>query len=273
MQMNNIEMHTKEFWNVKSERWAQDLNNNESRQENEARYQHTDDFLLQQGLYNSGSDILDIGCGLGMFTVRFAQKARSVTGLDISDRMIAYARQNIEQNHLNNVSFINIPWQDIDLKDYRMEKAFDLVFASLCPGISAAESLSKMSLASRGWCFICCFARKFSSLKNDIYQRILGVPYDADWGKASVSQSFDHLIKSGYYPYVTYYDSEAQLKWPLNNNTAAHFAGHLGPISEEKENIEKYTSTVFDYLREIAVDGIVPDDTQSRIAFLYWQAG
>lgn len=269
--MNDIEMHTKEFWDVRSDKWVRDFDNKESRQENEARYQYTDDFLLDQGLYDSNSEILDIGCGPGKFTVRFAQKARMVTGLDISGKMLEYARQSTEQSGLKNVSFINIPWQDINIQDYGMEKAFDLVFASLCPGIRGEENLLKMSLASRGWCFTCSFARKFSSLKNNVYEQILGVPFDAEWGKTSMGKSFDHLLRSGYYPHVSYYDTSAQLQWPANKETAAHFAGHLGPLSEERKNIDKYTTTVFDYLKNIAINDIILDDTEARIAFLYWQ--
>ena len=96
--MKTKEIHTKEFWDARSELCVKDFNCKSSRQENEDRYQYTDDFLVAQGLYNGNSEILDIGCGPGMFTARFAEKARSVTGLDISGKMVEYARQNTEQS-------------------------------------------------------------------------------------------------------------------------------------------------------------------------------
>ncbi len=268
---DNVEVHTKEMWDVRSERWVRNFNNQASRQENDARYQFTDDFLLRHNIYGRNSEILDIGCGPGTFTVRFAQRAKRVTGLDISGKMLEYARQNVEQYGLGNVDFIDAPWQDIDLNQFGLEKAYDLVFASLCPGISAEDGLMKMSRASRRWCFTCRFVHKFSSLKNDVYLNILGHPYDSEWGRDSTGQSVADLLQAGYYPCLSYYDSETQLEWPLDEETARHFAGHLGPLKDEQQYIEKYTGRVFDYLRSIAVNGLIRDDTQAKIAFLYWQ--
>ncbi len=270
--MDNLEVHTKELWDARSVKWAaRDSEDEAARQQNEARYQYTDDFLWSHNLYDGNSEILDIGCGLGMFAVRFAQKAKRVTGLDISGKMLEYARQSVELNGLQNVDFIDMPWQDIDLRKSGLEKAYDLVFASLCPGISSDGGLLKMSQASRDWCFTCHFARRFSSLKNDVYLSILGHPYDSEWGKKSIGKSVEELLRAGYYPSLSYYDTQALVEWPLDEETAKHFAGHLGPLKDEQEYIDKYTGPVFDYLKKVAVNGLIRDETVAKIAFLYWQ--
>lgn len=270
--MDNLEVHTKELWDARSVKWAaRDSEDEAARQQNEARYQYTDDFLWSHHLYDGNSEILDIGCGLGMFAVRFAQKAKRVTGLDISGKMLEYARQSVELNGLQNVDFIDMPWQDIDLRKSGLEKAYDLVFASLCPGISSDGGLLKMSQASRDWCFTCHFARRFSSLKNDVYLSILGHPYDSEWGKKSIGKSVEELLRAGYYPSLSYYDTQALVEWPLDEETAKHFAGHLGPLKDEQKYIDKYTGPVFDYLKKVAVNGLIRDETEAKIAFLYWQ--
>lgn len=270
--MDNLEVHTKELWDARSVKWAaRDSEDEAARQQNEARYQYTDDFLWSHHLYDGNSEILDIGCGLGMFAVRFAQKAKRVTGLDISGKMLEYARQSVELNGLQNVDFIDMPWQDIDLRKSGLEKAYDLVFASLCPGISSDGGLLKMSQASRDWCFTCHFARRFSSLKNDVYLSILGHPYDSEWGKKSIGKSVEELLRAGYYPSLSYYDTQALVEWPLDEETAKHFAGHLGPLKDEQKYIDKYTGPVFDYLKKVAVNGLIRDETVAKIAFLYWQ--
>jgi len=257
--MDNLEVHTKELWDARSVKWAaRDSEDEAARQQNEARYQYTDDFLWSHHLYDGNSEILDIGCGLGMFAVRFAQKAKRVTGLDISGKMLEYARQSVELNGLQNVDFIDMPWQDIDLRKSGLEKAYDLVFASLCPGISSDGGLLKMSQASRDWCFTCHFARRFSSLKNDVYLSILGHPFDSEWGKKSIGKSVEELLRAGYYPSLSYYDTQALVEWPLDEETAKHFAGHLGPLKDEQKYIDKYTGPVFDYLKKVAVNGESP---------------
>lgn len=271
--MDNVEVHTQELWDARAGKWAaKDRENEAARQESGARYQYTDDFLRGHSLYDDNSEIMDIGCGMGMFTTRFAQKAKRVLGLDISGKMLEYARQNVERNGLENVDFVNMPWQDIDVRQYGWEQAYDLVFASLLPGISSGDGLMKMSQASRGWCFVSQFACKFSSLKNEVYLHVLGKPFDSGWGKNSIIKSIDRLLTAGYYPGLSYYDSQGQIEWPLDEQTAEHFAGHLGPLKDEQEYIDKYTEEVYDFLRSIAVNGTIVDDTQAKIAFIYWQA-
>lgn len=43
-------------------------------------------------LLPAGAKLLDIGCGPGLYTSRFAQRGLQVTGLDFSERSVAYAR-------------------------------------------------------------------------------------------------------------------------------------------------------------------------------------
>ena len=47
-----------------------------------------------------GRSVLDVGCGLGNDTARFAQGGSEVTGIDISPRAIEFARQNFAQRGL-----------------------------------------------------------------------------------------------------------------------------------------------------------------------------
>ena len=50
--MDSLEVHTKEFWDERSKKWVNNFESEESRQENEKRYQYVDEFLTAQGLYN-----------------------------------------------------------------------------------------------------------------------------------------------------------------------------------------------------------------------------
>jgi ubiquinone/menaquinone biosynthesis C-methylase UbiE len=56
------------------------------------------DFLL--GKVRSGDDVLDMGCGTGRFTIPLAERARSVSGLDMSAMMLATARKKLADREL-----------------------------------------------------------------------------------------------------------------------------------------------------------------------------
>ena len=159
------EIVDREFWDKRAVNMLKRLDNEDSHQENETRCRFINDFLLDEGLYNGDSKVLDIGCGPGRLTAMMARKAKSVTGLDVSLKMIDSARKNAEHEGLTNVDFLNEPWQSIDLKGHGLEGAYDLVFASLCPGVGSEAALLKMSQASRGWCFTCSYVSIASDLR------------------------------------------------------------------------------------------------------------
>ncbi len=56
--------------------------------------------------------VLDIGCGPGTLAVPLAQKAKSVTGLDISTEMLKRLKLNAAKENLENIVYVNSSWQD-----------------------------------------------------------------------------------------------------------------------------------------------------------------
>ena len=72
-----------------------------------------------------GKTVLDIGCGMGQHTRQFAEMgAASVLGIDISERMLAYAR---EYNSGERITYRRLAMEDLDLLTQR----FDLITSSL----------------------------------------------------------------------------------------------------------------------------------------------
>ena len=53
-----------------------------------------------------GSTVIDIGCGPGSLVLKLSAKCKRVTGVDVSKRMIAYARTQKERMGATNVTFV-----------------------------------------------------------------------------------------------------------------------------------------------------------------------
>ena len=69
--------------------------------------------------------ILDIGCGMGQHARQYADMgAKSVLGIDISEKMLAYAQAH---NGGENITYRRMAMEDLDAIDGR----FDLVTSSL----------------------------------------------------------------------------------------------------------------------------------------------
>ena len=72
-----------------------------------------------------GKSVLDIGCGMGQHSKQYCDMgAESVLGIDISEKMLEYAR---EHNSADNLTYLRMAMEDIEAID----RQFDLVTSSL----------------------------------------------------------------------------------------------------------------------------------------------
>jgi len=74
------------------------------------------EHLISSGFLNPGDRVLDLGCGPGLYASRLAQRGIQVTGIDISDRSLNYARRYAEDNGLD-IEYRKLNFFDIDYSD------------------------------------------------------------------------------------------------------------------------------------------------------------
>ena len=75
---------------------------------------------------DSINSILDVGCGTGRYSNILAKKKNYVLGIDFSEKMINYARENAKLENLNNIDFKVISYQD-----FEYNKNFDAVICMI----------------------------------------------------------------------------------------------------------------------------------------------
>lgn len=71
-----------------------------------------------------GKRVLDVGCRIGLDSMRFAEAGALVTGIDLAESVIKTARQNFAVNKLEGDFFV-MDGENIEFED----NSFDLVFA------------------------------------------------------------------------------------------------------------------------------------------------
>ena len=77
-----------------------------------------------------GDPVLDLGCGPGLYTQRFARRGLRVSGMDYSRRSIEYAKQQAAEHGLD----IHYRYQDyLTLDDPELYTAVFLIFGDFCP--------------------------------------------------------------------------------------------------------------------------------------------
>ena len=77
----------------------------------------------------SGSHLLDLGCGPGLYCVRFYERGLTVTGVDFSQRSIEYA-QNYAQEHGLNIDYMHQNYLELDFKN--QFDAVSLIYCDFC---------------------------------------------------------------------------------------------------------------------------------------------
>lgn len=86
-------------------------------------------FIIKTTDMDNKKAVLDLGCGPGLYVKEFAKTGAYVRGVDISDRSIQFAKENIQSKY-KNTSFYRMNYLDIDYKNY-----FDiatLIFYDFC---------------------------------------------------------------------------------------------------------------------------------------------
>lgn len=102
--------------------------------------------------------ILDFGGGTGLLAFPLAKQAKSVTLVDISEKMLEQARLKVEQQAIKNIQFL-----EQDLPKNPLEKEFDCLAVSRVlhhmPDLDAALSLFHQHLKEDGKLIIADFTK------------------------------------------------------------------------------------------------------------------
>ena len=106
----------------------------------------------------SDKEILDFGGGTGLLTLPLAKQAKSVTLVDISEKMLEQARLKADQQDIKNIQFL-----EQDLLVSPLEQQFDLIVVSRVlhhmPDLDATLAMFHHHLRKNGQVLIADFVK------------------------------------------------------------------------------------------------------------------
>ena len=98
------------------------------------------DWISDHFELNSNSDIIDFGCGPGLYTKRFAEKEIKVTGIDFSKNSIDYAKR------VASISNLNVNYIHKNYLDFETDKKYDLITMIMCDFCALSPNQRKIML-------------------------------------------------------------------------------------------------------------------------------
>lgn len=203
------------------DRMAKDFARRTGRKRASRRRDETIARLVEKGILTPRSRVLDIGAGPGSWALPMARRCARVTALEPSAGMVEILNEKIRAEGADNIFVDQRTWQAADLGQSGWEGAFDLVFASMTPGVDGPAALRKMIAASRGWCYLSAFSgpgmhRQYAPLWEKFFGRPMPeTPND-------IIFPFNLLYAMGFRPDLTFSWWDREINWN-RDETVRHF--------------------------------------------------
>ena len=117
------------------------------------------------GVVFADKDVLDVGAGSGMYTLRLAQEAAQVTAVDISDEMLRLLQEDAAAHGLANIRTVRSDWEN-----FTPDRRYEVVFASMTPALDSEAGKEKLLACAAGWVVYMGFLdRMASDLMQGLY--------------------------------------------------------------------------------------------------------
>jgi SAM-dependent methyltransferase len=251
-----------ERWSRKAGSFATDIDPERQKKKTSLLFQ----LLQEAGFSPEGAKILDIGCGPGSLSIPLAQAGSEVTALDISSGMLERLRETAEQEGLR-IRTIESSWWTADIDAMGLRNGFDLVIASMTPGIRDVETLERMIACSRKYCYYSNFIRADpEKIPSDIYVRILGKTPKNNPFSSGFIYPFIYLYTLGFRPILKI--NRKSVKRELDWNEAAEKA--LDYIELTQELTDENRTMIRDYYRSISDHGMYKGDYEMFTGMMVW---
>ena len=220
-------------------------------------------FWQENGMLTPGCRVIDIGCGVGKYGAYLAWLGCDVTLTDISERMIAHARENMAP--------YKTPWRavccdfnEVSSREEAFEEGFDLAISTMSPAIHDTATVRKMSRMTRSWCFTANFYEWRQPLRDALMKEIGVEPRPKHTGDIQA------VSEAGYVPQTKYVD----YNWS-DKRGAEEMAEYMcRNYFADEPNAGALRTAMLERLKDMCdADGNVNDEITTKVAWVYWRTG
>lgn len=229
------------------------------------RVQDVINILKQKGVLTKKADVLEIGCGTGLYSVELSKYANSITSVDISVAMGEVLNNKIKALDIDNIKFKLIDWDNVDLDKEGLNNRFDISLSALNPSLNSLEALKKFCKTSRKACVIVTFNGNVNNNVRQFMDKVLSVeesnPHDCySYFTESILQEMGYKVEV----FSTY------MHW-VKSNPTKEAAQRI--IKEYKYfNSEVFEDEIYKYVLENSDgNGVFHENNKASLNIYYWE--
>jgi ubiquinone biosynthesis O-methyltransferase len=176
------------------------------------------DSAFQMLKMSAGMKVLDVGCGTGNFSIKLAKSGCHVTGIDVSEEMLLFARAKASEQNIK-IHFLNMDAQNLQFPD----NEFDMVIS-----MAAIEFINDIPKA---------LEEIFRVVKVGGQVLIGTINGDSDWGKLYKSEE---VSKNSVFQYANFKTLDDIKELKPKNILKTGECLFISPFADEDEfNIER----------------------------------
>ena len=227
------------------------------------------DMLKSAGALKPGFRVLDIGAGPGSWALPMVEEVKArVTAVEPSSAMVEILKEKMKDKGIGSDQIIVDPraWQDVDVEKEGLAGQFDLVFASMSPGVNDPKTLDKAMQASRKFCYLSTFSGGgMRGAYNSLWKKITGRDLESEsW---DFIYPFNYVYALGYRPQIHFDTWNITRKEPVDQAVENIIFFVMGAEDITAETREKVTQ----YVTRHAVNGLFQQDHRICQGIMLWQ--
>lgn len=222
-------------------------------------------IIERENMLQSDSRVLDVGCGTGKYSVALSKRVLSITGIDLSPKMIEFGKEYIEKLEIKNVNLICGDWSELDTIENGFENSFDLVFAHMTPAISDAGTFEKMIRCSKNYGIVVKPTRRTDEISDEI-MKIVEVDRNTIGRDEGIAYAFSMLWLMGYQPKLEYEEQE----WNIKKSFEEACGMYINRVKTYKNLGKDEEEKIKQFLKSKLKDDFIEEKVKTTVSVLYW---
>ncbi len=213
-------------------------------------------LIQEAGLDLSDKNILDIGCGTGAYTLRFAQKARSVDAIDIAPAMLKILNEDAKKIGLHTVTTYQSSWED-----FVLPQAYEIAIATMFPALKEDADFQKMHDAAPTKLFLGWGGKQGTELIEALFREHGGI-----YRPPNSATTLKQWLDTRQIPYTLIPHTEDKVKKSLLAEAIENYSWHLKVrgMTPQKEKISSILQAYQDQ------EGAVVERTRNSLNLIIW---